>query len=126
MSGGPVEQLWVAIQARDWTTAGEQLAEDVVIDWPATGERISGRDRYLDVQRAFPEGWSIDVRTLVHEGRRVAAEVRVPHGDEVFLCAAFYEVEGGMIARGVEHWSDGRPDSPPARRSHLTEQLRGR
>ena len=126
MSKGPVERLWTAIQARDWVAAREQLAENVTIDWPATGERFSGRERYLEVQRIYPKGWSIEVRTLVQEGSRVAVEVRVPHGDEVFFCAAFYEVEAGMIGRGVEHWSAGRASSPPSWRRHLAEPLPGR
>lgn len=126
MSEGPVERLWAAIQARDWVAAREQLAETVTIDWPATGERFSGRERYLKVQRIYPEGWSIEVRTLVQEGSRVAVEVRVPHGDEVFLCAAFYELEDGVITRGVEHWSDGRASPAPGWRAHLAEPLPGR
>lgn len=99
------ERFWAAVQARDWVAAREQLAENVVIDWPATGERFSGRDRYLEVQRIYPEGWSIEVRAIAHEGAQVAAEVRVPHGSDVFFCAAFYELEDGVIARV---WSTGR------------------
>jgi SnoaL-like domain len=126
VSEGPVERLWAAIQARDWVAAREQLAENVTIDWPATGERFSGRDRYLEVQRIYPEGWSIEVRAVVHEGSRVAIEARVPHGDEVFFCAAFYELEDGVITRGVEHWSDGRASPAPGWRDHLAEPLPGR
>ena len=66
------------------------------------------------------------MRTLVQEGSRVAVEVRVPHGDEVFLCAAFYELEAGMITRGVEHWSEGRASPAPGWRRHLAEPLPGR
>jgi hypothetical protein len=123
VSEGPVERLWAAIQARDGVVAREQLAENVVIDWPATGERFSGRDRFVEVQRVYPEGWSIELRVLAHEGSRVAVEVRVPHGEEVYFCAAFYEVEDGVITRGVEHWSEGRPSSPPSWRAHLAEAL---
>ena len=126
MSERPVEKLWVAIQARDWDAAKAQLAEDVVIDWPATGERFSGRDNYVDVQRIYPEGWSIEVQTVVSEERRVAIEVRVPHGDDGFFCVAFYEIDDGVIARGVEHWSDGRASSSPGWRAHLVQPLRAR
>jgi hypothetical protein len=34
--GGPVERLFAAIQARDWDAAGQELAPDVVVDWPAS------------------------------------------------------------------------------------------
>jgi hypothetical protein len=123
MTHGPVERLWTAIQARDWNDARDQLAEEVVIDWPATGERFHGRDRYIEVQRIYPEGWSIEVRSLIREGSRVAAELRVPHGDQVFFCAAFYEIQGGVIVSGVEHWSDGEPSSPPGWRDGFADPL---
>jgi ketosteroid isomerase-like protein len=122
-SHGPVERLWAAIQARDWAAAEAELAPDVVIDWPATGERLSGRAAYLEMQRIYPEGWSIEVRHVVHEGDRVAAEVRVPHGDDVFFCAAFYDLRGGVVVRGVEHWSDGTSRPAPAWRAHLVEPI---
>ena len=120
---GPVERWWEAVAARDWERAAAQLHPEVVVDWPATGERLRGRDAFLEVQRIYPEGWEIEVRRVLHDGDRVAVEARVPHGGEVFFCAGFYEVAGGLVVRAVEHWSAGSAAPAPAWRAHLVERL---
>ncbi|WP_435886121.1 hypothetical protein [Streptomyces erythrochromogenes] len=38
-----VEALWERIQARDWDGVAGLVAEDAVVEWPASGERIVGR-----------------------------------------------------------------------------------
>ncbi|HSK16863.1 MAG TPA: nuclear transport factor 2 family protein, partial [Gaiellaceae bacterium] len=79
MSAEPVRRLWERMEARDWDAVAALLHEDVIVDWPATGERMRGRDDYLAVQRNFPEGWRIEVLRVVDGGEEVASEVRVEH-----------------------------------------------
>ena len=122
-AGEVVRRLWERYGARDWSGAAELVAEDAVVDWPNTAERLRGRDNVLAVQREYPEGGSIDLLRIVAAGGEAAAEVRVPHGDATFFCAGFYVVEGGRVARATEYWSDGRPDDAPAWRAHLVERL---
>jgi ketosteroid isomerase-like protein len=122
----PVSTWWAAVVERDWDRAAAQLHPDVVVDWPATGERLRGRDAFVEVQRIFPEGWSIEVRRVLREGDGVAVEARVPHGDEVFFCAGFYEVRDGLVVRAVEHWSGGSTLPAAPWRAHLVEPLDGR
>jgi hypothetical protein len=119
----PVDAWWAAVAARDWELAAAQLHPDVVVDWPATAERLRGRAAFVEVQRVFPEGWEIEVRRVVREGELVAIEARVPHGDDVFFCAGFYEVRDGLVVSAVEHWSDGSAGAAPAWRAHLVEPL---
>ena len=38
-----VRELWTRAQARDWDGFGELVAEDAVIEWPVSSERIVGR-----------------------------------------------------------------------------------
>jgi SnoaL-like domain len=76
-----VAELWRRLQARDWDGRAELLAEDLVIEWPSTRQRIRGRDAYVAFNRAYAEGWSIEVITLVAEGATVVSEVRVPHAE---------------------------------------------
>jgi ketosteroid isomerase-like protein len=123
--GEVVRRLWQRIEARDWGGVADLVAEDAVVDWPNTAERIRGRDNYVTLNREYPEGWSIDVLRIVAAGDEAAAEVRVPQGDETFFCAGFYRVDDGRIARATEYWSDGRPGEAPQWRAHLVERLDG-
>ncbi|MER7758657.1 nuclear transport factor 2 family protein [Streptomyces sp. NPDC097619] len=119
-----VESLWERIQARDWAGVAELLAEDAVVDWPVTGERITGRENYVAVNREYPEGWSIRVLRIVAEGDRVASEVEVPHeGIGVFRAASFWTVREGRIVRGTEYWTGVGSESRPAWRNSYTSLL---
>jgi ketosteroid isomerase-like protein len=121
MSGAAVRLLWERMEARDWDAVAAQLHPDVVVDWPNTGERYRGRDNYLGMQRAYPEGWHIEVLRIVDAGDTVVSEVRVDQDDKRYFAASFFELEEGRIARAVEYWSDGEPQAPPPWRSRWTE-----
>ncbi|MFC7922040.1 nuclear transport factor 2 family protein [Streptomyces cinereoruber] len=51
-----VGALWDRMQARDRDGLAALLAEDAVVEWPVSGERITGRDDYVAVNREYPEG----------------------------------------------------------------------
>ncbi len=123
MSAEPVRLLWERMEARDWEGVEAQLHPDVVVDWPNTAERMRGRDAYLGVQRAYPEGWHIEVLRIVDGDETAASEVRVEHEGERFFAASFVELENGRIRRAVEYWSDGEPAAAPAWRAPWTEPL---
>ncbi len=127
-----VRAFWERIQARDWAGVGAVLAPDVVVEWPATGERLHGRDAVVGVNRAYPEGWSIRIVRLVQDGDPSAAgtvvsEVEVPHeGIGVFAVASFWHVEGGLITRAREYWVQCAGEEPPAWRAELAQRYDGR
>jgi ketosteroid isomerase-like protein len=119
-----VAELWRRIQARDWEGVGELLAEDCVIDWPETQERIRGRRNFVELNRNYPEGWSIEVLSIVADGPNVVSEVRVPHPDVgLHYVASFFEVEDGRIVRGRDYWVRVLDEDPPAWRAEWVERL---
>ena len=118
-----VRALWNRIQARDWTGVADLVAENAVIEWPVSSERIAGRANYVAVNREYPEGWSINVLRIVAEGDQVVSEVAVPHADlGAFRVVSFWTVDGGLIVRGTEYWTSPGADSIPAWRAHLVER----
>ena len=74
-----VAELWRRIQARDWDAVGEVLAEDFVLEWPNARICVRGRTNFVEFNRNYPEGWSIEVLRIVAEGNTAVSEVRVPH-----------------------------------------------
>lgn len=108
-----VRSFFAAMQARDWERARSLIAADALIRWTSSGEAFQGR-RFVDVNEAYPEGWEIDVRELLGEGERVAAEVCVTLGETTFWLAGFYIVAKGRIAGGREHWVTAGSESVPA------------
>jgi SnoaL-like domain len=70
-----VAQLWSRVQARDWVGVGDLLAEDFVLEWPHDLVRLRGREHFVEFNRSYPEGWSIEVLRIVSEGSTVVSEV---------------------------------------------------
>jgi ketosteroid isomerase-like protein len=118
-----VRALWHRYQDHDWAGAAELVAENAVFDWPASRERMVGRDKIIAVNREYPEGWSIKVLRVVAEDDQVAAEVEVPHNElGVFRAVGFYSVRDGQIIHGTEYWTTVGADEPLGNRAHLVER----
>ena len=119
-----VAQLWVRVQARDWVGVGELLAEDFVLEWPQDLVRLRGHANFVDFNRSYPEGWSIEVLRIVAQGSTVVSEVRVPHptvGPHYAL--SFYEVAGGRITSCREYWVMEAYEEPAAERARWFEPM---
>ena len=108
-----VRALWERMEARDWEGARATLADGFVCDYPHTGERFPSADAYVAMNRAYPEGWHIVIDEIVAEGSRVAARIRVPHGDDLFHCLSFAAVEDGHITSAVDFWLDDAGEAAP-------------
>ncbi len=118
--GGVVQAFFEAMQDRDWNRASELLSPSLHIEFTETGERFDGA-MFLAMNRAYPEGWSIEVVEVLAVGQRVAAQVRVVRGDDVFWCAGFYTVVDGVIEQGVEHWvTQGSQPTPQWRKPYAS------
>jgi ketosteroid isomerase-like protein len=119
-----VRELWDRIQARDWAGVGELLAEDAVVEWPVSGERIVGRDNYVSINAQYPEGWSIHVLRIVADGEMVVSEVDVPHVDMgEFRVVSFWIVRDGLIAQGREYWTTPGADEAPQWRAQYVQRM---
>lgn len=113
-------EMFEAIQARDWDRAQSLVAGDASIVWPATNERFVG-GRYLAMNRDYPEGWDIEVIDQYEGDNSEVIRARVKHGAHVFWCIGFYDIEGGLIAGGVEYWIEEGAEQPPDWRTPYSE-----
>ncbi|MEU8296269.1 nuclear transport factor 2 family protein [Micromonospora sp. NPDC048909] len=119
-----VQELWDRMQARDWGRLGELLADDLVVEWPVSGERIVGPASYVAVNAEYPEGWSIDVLRIVAEGEVVVSEVEVPHETMgVFRVASFWTVRDGKVVAGREYWTSLGADPSPQWRAAYVQRV---
>jgi ketosteroid isomerase-like protein len=119
-----IETLWSRIQARDWRGVGDLLEDDVVVEWPATTERIEGRSNFVAVNSEYPEGWTIRVLRIVGEGDVVVSEVEVPHEAlGLFRVASFWTVRNGKIVEGREYWTGFGAEAPPEWRARYVQRM---
>jgi ketosteroid isomerase-like protein len=117
-----VRSLWELFEARRWDDAAELLAEDFVAEWPHSSERIRGRHNFIELNRNYPEGWSIRVDRVVSAGSVVFSEITVTQGDETFRTASVFDVRDGLLAHAREYWVEEGSESHPER-ARWTEPL---
>ncbi|MCX5236027.1 nuclear transport factor 2 family protein [Streptomyces prunicolor] len=119
-----IEALWDRMQARDWKGLGELLAEDLVVEWPVSRERIEGRENFVRINAEYPEGWAIKVLRIVANGEVVVSEVEVPHDAMgVHRVVSFWTVRGGKIVDGREYWTELGSDPSPEWRAAYVQRV---
>ena len=119
-----VSEFWARMQARDWDGLSALLAEDVVVDWPDTGVRIRGRDKYVDFNREYPEGWTLELLTSIAQENTVVSEVRVPHGAHgTYYLVSILEVQHDRVIGGREYWLEQQKQSVAADRARWFEPI---
>jgi hypothetical protein len=113
-----VRALYERYQARNWSDAALLLHEGATVEMPATIEQLLGRDQVIGMQRDYPEPWGdLGVLRVLGNERSAVAELEVVAPTTVLRCAAFWDVDGGLLHRGVEYWvTVGGEEPPPHRR----------
>lgn len=119
-----VERFWSAMQANDWRAAAALFVEDIVVDWPCSGERIVGRADYVALQERYPTStgrWWFDVHRIVADRGTAVSEVTVTDGVQSARVIAFSEVVEDRIVRQVEYWPAAY--EPPPDRADLVTRI---
>jgi ketosteroid isomerase-like protein len=119
-----ITEFWDRIQARDWDALGRLLSDDFVVEWPDARLRIRGRENFVEFNRTYPEGWTIEVRGIVAEGNTVVSEVRVPHTEQgIFYVLSILSVDGDRLVGGREYWLKEHEEEMPAERARFFEPM---
>lgn len=120
-----VAQLWERIEARDWDGVAALIAEDAVIEWPVSGERIVGRDNFIAVMSDddYTDESPVEVlRTLV-DGDLAVTEVEIPQDHVVYRAVSLWTIRDGKITRAREYWTSPGQDPAPRWRAGYVEPL---
>jgi hypothetical protein len=119
-----VRGFWESIEGRDWDAARALLAEACVTEWPHSRERFDGGDAFVEVNRAYPEGWHITVLRVAAQGNLAVSEVRVDQDDQVFFAASFFEFgPSGKVVRLHELWVTSPYEDPAGWRAPWSRPL---
>jgi ketosteroid isomerase-like protein len=119
-----VQGFWDRMQARDWEGLSELLADDLVVEWPVSGERIVGCANFVSINAEYPEGWSIRVLRVVADGDVVVSEVEVPHDTMgVHRVVSFWTVRDGKVVGGREYWTELGSDPSPEWRAAYVQRV---
>lgn len=119
-----VREFWRLMASNDFAAVAAVLAEDFVLDWPQSRERIRGAERFARMNAEYPAHgpWRFAVNRIVAGESEVVTDVDVTDGVQAGRAISFFTVADGRISRIVEFW----PEPFPARanRAHLVEPMK--
>ncbi|MFC9822486.1 nuclear transport factor 2 family protein [Streptomyces erythrochromogenes] len=120
-----VARLWERIEARDWEGVAGLIAEDAVIEWPVSAERIVGRANFIAVNSDDGDADEKPVRVLriLADGDHVVTEVEVPQDHVLYRAVSLWTVRDGEVVEAREYWTSPGQDPAPRWRAGYVEPL---
>jgi ketosteroid isomerase-like protein len=117
-----IEKLAQAINAGDLAMLETVFAEDVVLEWPQSGERIRGEKNRKEIYARFPSLPKVSPRRLQGRADLWTLEASLDYGDgEPYLCVFVFEMRDGRIAKEIAYWS--KPFPAPEWRASWVEKM---
>ena len=116
-------EFWRLMAGNDFAAVAAVLAEDFVLEWPQSGERIRGAERFARMNQEYPAHgrWRFELHRVLGSGEEAVTEVSVSDGVQSARAISFFTVVDGRISRLVEYWPEPYP--APANRAHLVEAM---
>jgi ketosteroid isomerase-like protein len=118
-----VARFWMLMASNDFASVSEVCHDDLVLDWPQTGERIRSVANFVRMNVEYPAKgrWRFDVRRILADGAEVVSEVDITDGVQRGHAISFFTIRDGRIQHILEYWPD--PSLPHNNRAHLVEPL---
>jgi ketosteroid isomerase-like protein len=118
-----VREFWRLMATNDFESVVAVLAPEFVLEWPQSGERIRGPERFARMNREYPAHgpWRFTVHRVVGGTSEAVSDVTVTDGVQSARAVSFFTVADGKVTRLLEFWPE--PYDPPANRANLVERM---
>ena len=110
------------VAGRDEVAAAEIFADDAILEWPQSGERIRGKANIVAMHEAAPVRIDFDVRRTIGCGDLWVTEATIRYNGARPTSAVFImEFRDGKVVRETDYFGD--PFDPPAYRAAWVESI---
>jgi ketosteroid isomerase-like protein len=117
-----LERTIAAMFAGDIDLATEAMADDAVVDWPQSGERIVGRQACSLVYKNYPGGSpSYELRRISGSGDLFVVEAVGQYEADTSYLTSIIEFRDGRIVKQTDYF--GSPFDAPAWRAQWVERM---
>jgi ketosteroid isomerase-like protein len=118
-----VREFWRLMASNDFAAVAAVLADDLVLEWPQSRERIRGAADFARMNHEYPAHgrWEFTVHRIVGGDGEAVSDVSVTDGVQVARAISFFRVAAGRITHLVEYWPEPYP--APGWRAHLVEPM---
>src|SRR3989337_2213022 len=102
-----LERYWQGGSRRDFDAVREIFADDVIVEWPQSGERFVGKESCINVFANYPGGSPkvISIRRILGEGDLwiTEAEMEDPHAKR-YQTVGITDFRDGRIVHEVDYF----------------------
>jgi ketosteroid isomerase-like protein len=117
-----IQALVAAINGRDLEALDKVFTEDIVMEWPQSGERIRGETNRREIYNRFPSLPKATPRRLTGSGDVWVLEASLDYGDgDPYQAVFIFEMRDGLIARETAYWT--KPFPAPGWRASWVERM---
>jgi len=117
-----LERTIAAMFAGDVDGSTAAMADDAVVEWPQSGERIVGRQACSLVYKNYPGGSpSYELRRISGSGDLFVVEAVGQYGSDTTYLTSIIEFRDGRIAKQTDYFAS--PFEAPAWRSQWVERM---
>jgi len=115
-----LERHWAASDAGDFAAEHDIYAEDAVLDYPQSGERIQGRDRIRESRFVQPNKKRFEVRRIVGNGDLWVTEYVLTYDGAPSYTVSIMEFRSGLVVHETQYFADPFESAPS--RAELVER----
>jgi hypothetical protein len=115
-----LEGFLAAAERRDLAAVARYVHQDVVMEWPQSGERFTGRENAIGAVGATEEKPVLAGEPrIVGEGDTWVLTMPLRYGTETYHYVGVFELEDGLIRHSTEYF--GAPFPPQETRARYAD-----
>jgi SnoaL-like domain len=116
-----LERHWAVSGQDDPVTVHEIYRDNVVVEYPQSGERIIGRANLQSLRAAYPAKLTFAIRRISGSGDLWVTEYVITYGEKPVNTVSIMEFQDGKVVRETLYFAD--PFDPPAWRSRWVQLM---
>jgi ketosteroid isomerase-like protein len=114
-----LDRHWEATVAIDLVRVHEIYHEDVVVEFPQSGERILGKHDLYELRAHYPAKLTFKILRVSGEGNLWITELIITYDGRPVYVVTVMEFKDGKVAHETHYYAD--PFKPPEWRSQWVE-----
>ncbi len=114
------ERVWIG-DAHDFEVMDEVFAEDAVVEYPQSGERMRGRANIREVEENYPGLPDVTVRRKLVVGDLALVESDLDYQGKPYHEVSIFEFADGKIVRLTQYFPE--PFEAPESRAQWVEKM---
>ena len=117
-----LDRHWKATVALDLDKAHEIYHDDVIVEFPQSGERISSERNLYELRAHYPAKVTFKIHRVLGEGNLWVTELVITYDERPVNVVTIMEFKDGKVAHETHYYAD--PFEPPEWRSQWVERIK--